>query len=593
MITNTQKIELQLIIDDVYVVSTENYTILQLCFYLDKFLPRFCYHNKLSIAANCRMCLVQLDDSPKLLASCAVNVAPSMNIYTSNDIIRKARESVLEFLLINHPLDCPICDQGGECDLQDQTVLFGSDRGRFYEFKRAVRDINIGQVVKTFMNRCIHCTRCIRFATEILGLYDLGLTGRGGKMRISTFITKTINSELSGNISDICPVGALTIKAYAFKARPWELRSFVSIDIFDAFGSNIRVDVRGLEIMRVLPYCNYNINEEFITDKARLFFDGLAMNRLYSPVLQYFPKLEQKKIKNFDFNYINFLTSNSVRRFVIKDTLNYLDSPPSEPKFKKINNIISIESFKNFFMALKWYESFYEKTPNEKIVLLSWRSILFLIFKKISDWGLFFSSVKAFNNHNTQNTCFVKINVGSTIELDVFKSLKTYYYNAFSFLPVFLRGDASINQQLIDLLTFRSSFTASQSVFTNKNVLLFGLNSKIESPILNYRLTNNFYKNNIVIYSISSFNENLSFYINFLGVSAKTFIFFLKGRLSICSIFAKTMHKTYLLSNSILIGQGVFFRKDYNSYQKLLNCLDLLPDLILADTTVVNFSEIF
>lgn len=264
----------------------ESMTVLQLCSSIGIHLPRFCYHSALPIAANCRMCLIQLEESSKPIAACAVSTTGGMRILTDSTLVKQARENVLEFLLINHPLDCPICDQGGECDLQDQTMIFGSDRGKYYEKKRAVKDnIYLGVVVKTFMTRCIHCTRCVRFTQDVLGTNELGVIGRGNDMRITTFTKQILSSHLSGNIADICPVGALTSKPYAFTARPWELVSYSMIDFFDAVGGNLRIDTRGVEIMRVLPYPNFLINQEWATDKARLAYDGFARQRLKRPLI--------------------------------------------------------------------------------------------------------------------------------------------------------------------------------------------------------------------------------------------------------------------------------------------------------------------
>ncbi|KAI8111181.1 hypothetical protein M9434_004754 [Picochlorum sp. BPE23] len=249
-------------------------------------IPRFCYHQRLSIAGNCRMCLVEVEKSPKPVASCAMPANPGMNIKTDTPLVKKAREGVMEFLLANHPLDCPICDQGGECDLQDQAMVFGSDRSRFTEVKRTVQDKDLGPLVKTVMTRCIHCTRCVRFAKEVAGIEDLGITGRGRDAEIGTYVEKTMESELSGNVVDLCPVGALTSKPTAFTYRSWELRSTDSIDTSDGLGSNIRVDARGNEVMRILPRLNESINQEWISDKTRYQFDGLRYQRLVSPMVK-------------------------------------------------------------------------------------------------------------------------------------------------------------------------------------------------------------------------------------------------------------------------------------------------------------------
>src|SRR5436309_86383 len=235
------------------------------------------------IAGNCRMCLVEVEKSPKPVASCAMPVADGNVIHTNSEKARKARKGVMEFLLINHPLDCPICDQGGECDLQDQAMAYGFDRGRFEENKRAVRDKEFGPLVKTSMNRCIHCTRCIRFLTDVAGVPELGATGRGEAMEITTYVERALTSELSANIVDVCPVGALTSKPYAFVARPWELHKTESVDVLDAVGSNIRIDTRGAQVLRVLPRLNEEVNEEWISDKTRFAHDGLIHRRLDRP----------------------------------------------------------------------------------------------------------------------------------------------------------------------------------------------------------------------------------------------------------------------------------------------------------------------
>jgi NADH-quinone oxidoreductase subunit G len=262
-------------------------TVLQACEAAGVEVPRFCYHERLSIAGNCRMCLVEVKPGPpKPQASCALPAADGQEIITNSPKIKKAREGVLEFLLINHPLDCPICDQGGECDLQDQTMAYGGDTSRYRDNKRAVPEKYLGPLIKTFMNRCIHCTRCIRFLAEVAGVPELGATGRGEEMEITTYIGKALTSELSANIIDLCPVGALTSKPYAFMARPWELRKTESIDVMDALGSAIRIDVRGREVLRVLPRMNDDINEEWISDKSRYACDGLAFRRLDRPFVR-------------------------------------------------------------------------------------------------------------------------------------------------------------------------------------------------------------------------------------------------------------------------------------------------------------------
>jgi NADH-quinone oxidoreductase subunit G len=284
----------KLVVDGIEIDVPPDYTLLQACEAAGAEIPRFCFHERLSIAGNCRMCLVELKGSPKPVASCAWAVRdcrPGPNgeppvVNTRTALVKKAREGVMEFLLINHPLDCPICDQGGECDLQDQAMAYGVDTSRYWENKRAVEDKYIGVLVKTSMNRCIHCTRCIRFATEVAGVPELGAIGRGEDMEITTYLEQAMTSELQSNVVDLCPVGALTSKPYAFTARPWELNKTESIDVMDAVGSAIRIDTRGREVMRILPRTNEDVNEEWISDKTRHVVDGLRAQRLDAPYIR-------------------------------------------------------------------------------------------------------------------------------------------------------------------------------------------------------------------------------------------------------------------------------------------------------------------
>ena len=273
-------------VDGVAVEVEPGTTILQACEAAGVEIPRFCYHERLSVAGNCRMCLVEVENAPKPVASCAMPVAPDMVVSTSSDTVKTAREGVMEFLLINHPLDCPICDQGGECDLQDQALGFGGDASRFEDNKRAVENKNMGPLVKTIMTRCIHCTRCVRFAQEVAGVPEIGAIGRGEDMEITTYLEASLDSELSGNVIDLCPVGALTSRPYAFTARPWELRKTETIDVMDALGSNIRVDMRGREAMRIMPRNHDDVNEEWLSDKSRFVWDGLNTQRLDRPFIR-------------------------------------------------------------------------------------------------------------------------------------------------------------------------------------------------------------------------------------------------------------------------------------------------------------------
>jgi NADH-quinone oxidoreductase subunit G len=274
-------------VDGVEIEVPAGATVLQACELAGKEIPRFCYHERLAIAGNCRMCLVEVKPGPpKPQASCALPVADNQEIFTNTPGVRKAREGVMEFLLINHPLDCPICDQGGECDLQDQAMAYGRGHNRYDENKRAVPEKYMGPVVKTFMTRCIHCTRCVRFMEQVAGVEDIGAIGRGEEMEITSYLEQALASELSGNVVDLCPVGALVSKPYSFEARPWELTKVPAIDVMDAVGTNIRLDARGREVMRALPRLNEDVNEEWASDKTRHAVDGLTRNRLDRPWLR-------------------------------------------------------------------------------------------------------------------------------------------------------------------------------------------------------------------------------------------------------------------------------------------------------------------
>ncbi len=284
-------------INGIQINVNKNITVLQACNSVQIEIPKFCFQKNLQIAGNCRMCLVEIENSPKPVASCAMPVMNNMKIFTNTPLIQKARESVLEFLLINHPLDCPICDQASECDLQDQTLIYGSDKSRFFLKKRVVEDKYCGPFIKTIMTRCIHCTRCVRFSNEICGIDNLGTTGRGNQTEINFYFQNIFYSEFSGNLIDLCPVGALTSKPFTFKARSWELKKKEGVDILDAIGSNINIDIFNNEIVRILPKTNFNINKEWISNKTRFFFDSLKYQRLEYPLLK----------KNNEFHKISWI----------------------------------------------------------------------------------------------------------------------------------------------------------------------------------------------------------------------------------------------------------------------------------------------
>ncbi len=314
-------------------------TVLQACELANVEIPRFCYHEKLSIAGNCRMCLVELEKSPKPIASCAMPAAEGMNIKTNTAYVEKARKGVMEFLLANHPLDCPVCDQGGECDLQDQSMYYGVDKSRFVENKRQVKEKYMGPLIKTQMTRCIHCTRCVRFATEVAGVPEIGAIGRGENMEITTYLEKAMQSELSANVIDLCPVGALTSKPYAFEARPWELKKTESVDVMDAVGSNIRVDTYNWEVKRILPRLNNDINEEWISDKTRYSCDGLLKQRLDVPYIK-----KNNKLQKSTWDEVISILVEKIKK---------IDSNEIGGHIGDMVNLENSLSFKKFFSALK------------------------------------------------------------------------------------------------------------------------------------------------------------------------------------------------------------------------------------------------
>ncbi len=341
----------KIIINNKEVEFEKGMTVLQACEIANVEIPRFCYHEKLSIAGNCRMCLVELEKSPKPIASCAMPAADGMVIKTNTKFVEKARKGVMEFLLANHPLDCPVCDQGGECDLQDQSLYYGVDKSRFSENKRFVKDKYMGPLIKTQMTRCIHCTRCVRFATEIAGVPEIGAIGRGENMEITTYLEKAMDSELSANVIDLCPVGALTSQPYAFEARPWELKKTESIDVMDSVGSNIRVDTYGWEVKRILPRLNEDINEEWISDKTRYSCDGLLKQRLDTPYLR-----KENKLIKVDWDEALEVIKNkliSVNPKEVSGHIGDMVSLESIYSFKKLLNSLQVNNLE--FRERKFY----------------------------------------------------------------------------------------------------------------------------------------------------------------------------------------------------------------------------------------------
>ena len=545
-------------IDDFPYNIKNKLTVIQACFINKVDVPRFCFHEKLSIAGNCRMCLVEDENQIKPLASCAIDLRNDMNIHTNTLKVKKARESVLEFLLANHPLDCPICDQGGECDLQDQSMIFGSDRGRFYEHKRAVEDKDCGPLIKTIMNRCIHCTRCVRFGNEIAGTSFLGVTGRGAKMEIGSYIEKMIFSEISGNVIDLCPVGALTSKPFAFTSRSWELKFFNSIDVLDGMHSNIRIDVRGTKIMRVLPRINENINEEWITDKIRFSYDGFRRQRLYNPMIL-------SKDKFVKVSWLRTL-------YYIKNLYTHLLNEHSFPiSFAYINNLADLEtvfSVKNIFNSFGSYTNhpsdvdFPNYYFNTGIQNLERADIIIIINSNLRvSYPLLNSKIRQ-TSLNNDVPCYLiglfsnfnyylkHISISSKSIINVFEgshwlSIKSSIFN--SQKPLFLFGQ---NENIISFENILRRYTnvisdkwnGINAVFSLQNIKELNMGCRFNAPhinfLLNSDLDNNTRKNNVNIYlghhgdanalcsnvilPASSFIEKSSHYLNIFGNVQKT-----------------------------------------------------------------------
>ena len=486
--------------------SISQLTILQACSTYSVDIPRFCYHDSLTIAGNCRMCLVQINNIQKPVAACAISISKDLHIYTNTFAIMKSRETVLEYLLANHPLDCPICDQAGECDLQDQSYIFGSDKGRFYEDKRTVIDKDCGPFIKTVMTRCIHCTKCVRFYNEIVGVNSLGVLGRGNNMEISFYIQNFLHSEISGNLSDICPVGAILTKTESFQKRSWELFYISSFDLFDTFGSLIRIDVIGTNIMRILPRYNLYINEEWITDRVRFFYDGLIRNRLISPSILENSKNNSKYIHVFSWSYC--------------------------------------------FTLLK-------KT-------------FFFLFRNISLTFL--------------------INVGPIVETENLLIIKEF----FEFLGI----KSVINFQK-NSKTFLNSdfcfpfFVDSLTIFNNQQfVILFGLDLRLQMPLLALKLRKAFLNNGLKLVVFSNITS-LNFFYKNLGYSIKTLFSIFEGRNIICKYFnLYSYKKTMFIFGENFTNQfsGNLQFIINNKFQNLkLNCKFFN---LLTTSTLLNSVEI-
>ena len=467
-----------------------NSSALEACEAIDVSVPRFCYHERLNVAGNCRMCLVEIEKVPKPVASCAFPVAPNMRIYTNTPLVHKARENVLEFLLINHPLDCPICDQGGECDLQEQTMVFGADRSRFSYTKRGVGDKDCGPLVKTIMTRCIHCTRCVRFFQNIVGQEDFGVTLRGQETEIGTYIGKHLSSELSGNIIDLCPVGALTSRPYAFTARPWEIKSVETIDVNDSVGSNIKINFKETEILRVLPALNDSLNEEWISDKTRFSFDGLKVQRVGNPFIINIPEgleIPENRITNISFG-----------------SKAYSDSEIRRWRTWKIR----------------------KDGPLKKTV---WRKAL----------NYFSSEIKNMSSYDIVFIC------GNNTDLETIYILKSLsrLLNVQLISETFL--DSSPN-----LMSSVKSNTIFNDILNSDLCLTVGTNPRFEASLLNVRLRKRIQKGGFIKASIG-LCENLTYKNSSIGNSLKTLMDIAEGKDLFCQRLSKAKAPFLIIGSSL------------------------------------------
>ena len=622
------KNNVKITIDNSLLEVKNNYNIIQACNENNINIPKFCYHQELSIAGNCRMCLVEVKGVNKPIASCAIPVTNEMVVFTNSKLVKKAREGILEFILINHPLDCPICDQGGECDLQDQSLVFGSDRGRFYEYKRSVNDKDCGPFIKTIMTRCIHCTRCVRFLDEVSGFKYLGLIGRGNKIEISNYINKVIFSELSGNIVDLCPVGALTLKTYSFKARPWELNYFNGLDILDPFHVNIRVDVRDLKILRILPVYNDILKENWITDITRYSYDGLQNFRLLNPLnkkedgkLVSLSWLETYKLisnllltKNLNFilgNFIDIETSLILKKVssLSKNSVtinnsnnletssnidfrtNYFMDNSNLQNLLSYDNIILVDcnlrlsnpllnlKIKNFSkiknhvfsIGSSYYSNFsiynYSTNLKELTLLFKGQSELNLILKNKKNLMILNDSILKDNNSNNWN--FLINNIKKYLNLDIF---------------MFNHNNSNISNikelNLNNGITKFNDYSLS-NIKNSDNDIFYFLNTnqqyiKNDSFSIyqgsNYNMNKNF-NFNLFLPSVNYLEKNSS-YVNFLGYYQKTkFILYPpKNSRSDWKIL-------YILFNSLFKEKVTFNSLDNLKYDYNLSYNDSLFDI--------------
>lgn len=513
-----------------YRVNDSSLSFIQFCEDINIVIPRFCYHDKLNIAGNCRMCLVELEGASKPVVACSTSLSNDMVFYVNNSYVRGMRESVLEFLLINHPLDCPICDQGGECDLQDQTIIFGSDRGRFFSKKRSVEDKYFGPLIKTIMTRCIHCTRCVRYFDEIVGSPLIGTIGRGNSTEISSYVQLDLLNEISGNVIDLCPVGALTSKPYAFTARPWELTSFESIDILDSFNSNIKVDVKGNVVMRILPKVNEYLNEEWITDFVRFSYDSFRKERLTFPMVKVLKNKNNlyepcswssiyEKLKilftGHGFDSIHVYMGESVNlysSFMLKHWVDitsnviytFFDSfvdPNLKYNFLSKNCILKLSKYSNFFIS--------NLDLKKNISILNMK-IRRLKYKYTNNLNIYYVG-----KHTSFNYDYKHIGISNTILLSLVKG-KNFFCNKLINLKINFLKNSDFCFNLDVIKKYNSNLDFSNITLKSESIHYNYLGIK------NYNVLNNKYidySKNVIIYLVNYYKLlNLSLFDHYFMI---------------------------------------------------------------------------
>lgn len=508
----------------------KNISILDICIILNNVIPHYCYHFNLSIAGNCRMCLVELSSSFKPVVACAVDLAPNQKISTDTFLVTRARQGIMEFLLVNHPLDCPICDQGGECDLQDQSLVYGSDRGRFYhinDLKRSVTDIMCNHFVKLILTRCIHCTRCVRFLNEVAGDYTLGMLGRGNSSEIGLYTDSILTSELSSNITDFCPVGALTIKPYALNKRPWEEIYLESIDLSDSLCVPLRVYSNGKRISRILPQYNTDLDISWITERTRYLSDGLTVQQLDYPCIKVFSSSIEKETMDEESVYYDMFYDENYSILVYDEVINSV--------WKKNTNMMAI----------------------------SWKSIGYFILNKMKNQYGFLCSYYT----------------GEFLDLETMVYIKesALYYGSNSLKSL---SEKTMNNS-VELVNedFDSNYLLKLSNFEKyENVFFVNLNLRIENPILNAKLRQKFvWDNNLKIYYFGA-KYNLTYKYIQLGVSTKNLLKMVEGRYSLLNNLKKTKKSNLVLYNNNLklLYKPTFHRSLFNYLKTLNNSFEIM-----------------